>query len=47
MRLHKLAAVNTMFQSKLNKSVCTFLQTETTGRDDANDFGKESHCPQG
>ena len=40
MRLNQLAAVNTMFQPKRNKSVCTFLQTESTGSDKVNDFGK-------
>ena len=40
MRLNQLAAVNTMFQPKKNKSVCTFLQTESTGSENVNDFGK-------
>ena len=40
LRLHQLAAVNTMFQPKKNKSVCTYLQTESTGTEGINDFGK-------
>ena len=37
---NQLAAANTMFQPKRNKSVCTFLQTESTGSEKVNDFGK-------
>ena len=40
LRLYQLAAVNIMFQPKRNKSVCTFLQTESTGSEKVNDFGK-------
>ena len=40
MRLNQLAAVNTMFQPRRNKCVCTFLQTETSGNEKVNDFGK-------
>ena len=44
MRLNQLVAVNTLFRPKKNKSVCTFLQTETAdnkqGNAQANDYGK-------
>ena len=40
MRLNQLATVNTMFQPKRNKFVCTFLQTETSDNENVNDFGK-------
>ena len=40
MRLNQLVAVNTMFQPRKQHSVCTFLQTETAGNAQVNDFGK-------
>ena len=40
LRLYQLAAVNTLFQPKRNKSVYTFLQTESTGSEQVNDFDK-------
>ena len=40
MFLHDLTAMNTFFEPKSTRALCTFLQTKRTGQQPHNDFGE-------